>query len=269
VDWSVALITDENLFLAQVNRLKRISYIISLFFISAVSIGVFFVERLRLRRERMFSQRLHEAQENERLRISREIHDDIGQNLTAIKIHLSHAQNLDPAVLFAKVEEAKEMIEETNHALRRISHELHPSLLGNLGLQEALRWKVQNLAGVAEFQCHFAGEPDARIEQLPLSIKGHVFRMIQESLNNVQKHSRCSEVHIRLERKGDDLWFSVSDNGIGFDSLKPKNSLGLKSIEERAKLIGGDLRLESQLGRGTTLSCRISLSRREGADCGT
>ncbi len=260
----VVLKTGRAAFLAQINRMRAISYSVTLGFLFLLIFAVHFVYRLRIRYDRILSKRLHEASEAERLRISREIHDDLGQTLTAIKIHLARAKLEEPETLAEKLREAREMIEETNQVVRRISHELHPSLVENLGLEDALRWKLQQLQEVTDLSCTLVVGAGARVDEIARDKRIHVFRIIQEALNNIQKHAKSESAEVRFERDGSEMNITISDQGVGFDiATSTKNSLGLRSIEERAKLIGGKLRIKSLPGRGTVISCRLPLENPE------
>lgn len=259
--WYMVLGVDREAYFQNVSRLRLSSYLIALMMVIVVSCLGLLVHRIRMSQHRELSKRLQEAQEEERSRIAREIHDELGQNLTAVLIHLSLTRNTDREGLLGRMSEARDMLLETNDMVRRISRELHPSLIENLGLEAALRWKLQQLEKVKGIRGRLETTPDCVLSDLSNAAKLQVFRMVQESLNNVKKHSEATEVSVTFERKGPRLQFAIRDNGIGFKPGAQGESLGLRSIEERAESLGGKARVVSRPRQGTTVHCRIPLNK--------
>jgi PAS domain S-box-containing protein len=219
------------------------------------------VEReLRRSRERLglLSRRLIEAQEEERQRIARELHDEIGQALTALKINLLAApQSGDASELASRIADSMAIVERTMKQVRDMSLALRPSLLDDLGLVPALRWYAATQAQRAGFQVLFEAQPEAI--QLPPEVAIACYRVVQEALNNVARHARARNVRVALALREGELRLHVQDDGAGFDvevaraSAGRSGSLGLLSMTERTRLLGGRLRLESVPGQGTQI----------------
>lgn len=255
--WRVVLEAKKDDFFDEVNSIRYSSYLLASLFFIVIFYFTFLLFRFRAKQERTLSKRLMEVQEEERSRISREVHDELGQNLTAIKIHLSRVQseNLDDAL--ERIQDAKEMIEVTNDVARRISRELHPSLIENLGLVEALKWKINGLQTGQGIHCVLQIADGLNLDHLPKDVKGHVFRIVQESLNNIQKHAKCSAVQVNFRRERNEICFTITDNGVGLPATIQTSSMGIRNIRERAQLIGGQVHFQSEIQKGTTVVCRI------------
>jgi PAS domain S-box-containing protein len=198
------------------------------------------------------------AQEAERKRIAVELHDSMGQNLLLIK-NLAHLA-LPPA----RDETVQEHIATINHLAgqciaeaRRISRDLHPHQLDHLGLKRSLEAMLDHATQASAIQF------DARLETVDDLFSGdaamNLYRIVQESVNNILKHSRASRVEVRLERDVREVLLQVVDDGVGFivDKARNKKGLGLKNITERVRMLGGRLKLESSPGGGTRLEVTI------------
>ncbi|GAB4209248.1 MAG: hypothetical protein OHK0022_39980 [Roseiflexaceae bacterium] len=217
-------------------------------------------------RERLqwLSLQLLRAQELERHAIARELHDEIGQSLTAAHLNLQAAlgaPNRRSQALY--LEDCLGLVEQLLTQVRTLSLDLRPSLLDDAGLVAALRWYVQRQAARAGFEaCVLADDEQTR---LPAEIETACFRIVQEALTNVVRHARASYVQVELHWTPDLLFLSVADNGIGFDVATGRNnarsggSLGLLGMEERAQLLGGSLTIESTPGAGTRLHAQLPL----------
>lgn len=205
---------------------------------------------------RDLSAHLQDIREEERIRIARGMQDELGQLLAGFKMDLSWlqkrmAKSRDP-FLKAKL---KEMLEATIDAgifVRKLSYELRPGILDDLGLVAALEWhcrEFKNSSGVnAEF--HSAREEI----QLPREAAISIFRICQESLSNVARHADASKVGIEIEMNEGLILLSITDDGKGFDIQNAKNKmLGILSMRERASILGGQLRIYSAPGKGTTV----------------
>jgi signal transduction histidine kinase len=220
-------------------------------------------DRLRAGRERLqsLSQQLIQAQETERRRLARELHDEIGQALTAVKINLQAAQR-DMSKATVPVEDSVGIVERTLQQVRQISLDLHPSLLDDLGLVAALRWYVDRHAQRTGLTAQFISEP---IDERPsVEIETACFRVVQEALTNIARHAHARSFCVELrQRPGADLApeieLVVRDDGIGFDvqgkmiDAAHGKSLGLLGIQERAMLLGGHVQIDSAPGDGTTI----------------
>ncbi len=221
------------------------------------------------------SKRLLTIQEEERRAISRELHDDIGQSLSALTIglhRLAQEGGGDPPGVLA---ECLKIAEATLDRLRELALELRPPQLDQLGLEDALDWLAQrqrNATGLA-VTCRFSGMENRRPST---ALETACYRIAQEALNNATRHASAKAISINLESDGRLLKLSIHDDGIGFDAeatreraLKSGN-LGLISMEERARLAGGRLKLRSVAGGGTTLGAIFPLddpdSERSGAE---
>ena len=200
------------------------------------------------------------AREQEKSRIARELHDELGQALTALKIDLGWLnENLgEPATEVArKLYSMQALLDGTVAAARRIAADLRPLMLDDLGLTAAADWLVQNFTTRTGIACELVlgeGELD-----LPDPYATTVFRVLQECLTNVAKHAQASQVEVTLERSAADVLLTVRDNGLGFAPEKPRNSgsFGLIGLRERAYLVGGEVAIESAPGHGTRVALRV------------
>jgi signal transduction histidine kinase len=227
-------------------------------------------ELLRSRdRLQTLSRRLIGAQEMERQRIARELHDDIGQALSAVKMNLQSVRRAAGAAAMAvQIQESIESIDQALRRVRDLSVALRPSLLDDLGLVPALRWFVDRQSARAGFQCRF--EADESI-QPPAEVQIACFRIAQEALTNVARHAGAKNVDLELRRRGEMLELTVSDDGRGFDvkmaveRVGADASLGLLGMRERARLLGGRVTIESTRRGGTTVHARIPLTGAQGS----
>jgi PAS domain S-box-containing protein len=218
--------------------------------------------RASLEQLRSLAARLQRVREEERTSIAREIHDELGQSCTAIKMDLAligHKATKKQTQLRAKVDSATRLVDEMIGTLRRIASELRPRTLDDLGLNAALEWQAQEFENRTGIRCHLT------LLQGPLALDSErstaIFRIFQESLTNVVRHAQATRVDALLEREGNQLLFQVRDNGIGFDpaAAKSRRSLGLVGMQERALLLDGELKIEAVPGGGTTLILRMPL----------
>jgi PAS domain S-box-containing protein len=208
------------------------------------------------------SQRLITAQEEERTRLARELHDDLNQQIAAVGIGLSNIRRLIPEGQHEGREEAErtfQRLKQVGDGIRRLSHQLHPAILEHSGLVVALKSycaEFKSLTGVRAVV-----QADGRLDNVPANPALGIFRIAQEALQNVWKHSGTKKVVIHLARSGGQLRLCISDQGRGFDPAHRHKSigLGLVSMRERAKLLGGTLTIESAKGRGTTITAAIPL----------
>ena len=202
------------------------------------------------------SRRLIEAQERERLRISRELHDDIGQRIALLANNLQQLLE-DPLAARGRIAELQKLTAEIAADIHSLSHELHSSQLRILGIAAATKSFCQ------EFETQQKVEIDFRIGDLPTALPPDIslcfFRVLQESLHNAAKHSTVRHFEVRLWGTSSEIHLTVSDSGVGFDDEAAKTSrgLGLISMEERLKMLNGTFSVESRPQHGTTIHARV------------
>jgi PAS domain S-box-containing protein len=225
------------------------------------SLRVEMAERQRVEQERIqLLTRLVLAQEDERRRIARELHDQLGQQLTALRLTLEtlKAQSVERSDLRVQVETLEALARQLDEDIAFRVWELRPTVLENLGLQAALTNYVRHWSkhfGIRA-QLHTGQSTD---ERLTSEAETMMYRLAQEALNNVAKHARAAHVDVVLERSADHVSLIIEDNGVGFDASNPKavgEGLGLIGMRERAALVGANLQIESTPGRGTTVIVR-------------
>lgn len=208
------------------------------------------------------SQAAISAQEEERKRIARELHDETAQSLTSLLVRLRIAERAASVEnMRAAIAEVRELTTRTLDEVRNLAVELRPSALDDLGLVPALRWYTKQYADRYDVEVDF--EARGLEERLPGLVELVFYRVIQESLTNVAKHAGAHHVSILLERSEDTVRATIRDDGEGFDvetTLRSRErGLGLFGMHERLTLVGGDLRIESEPGRGTTVIAEVTL----------
>lgn len=212
-------------------------------------------------KERMdtFATEAHAILEREKTRIARELHDDLAQSLTALKMDITwvrdRLQTGEPEVA-TKLDGMQELVDSTVAATRRIAADLRPLLLDDLGLIPAIEWLVQNFVQRTGVSCRLIAEDGV---ELPEPYATAAFRIVQEALANVTKHAQASQVEVQIERTRHAAKLTIQDNGAGFSesaSRKP-HSLGLMGLRERAHLLKGIVTITSELGAGTLVDVRF------------
>ncbi len=211
---------------------------------------------------RVLSAKLLETQENERRGIAQELHDSIGASLTAIrygleeKLHRMGKNNASPEGI--SLEQIIDIVRDTTDEVRRISSNLRPSVLDDMGLIVAIGSICRELQDVCE-GIRIETRIDVQEEEIPEPLGIVIYRIIQEALNNAFKHSGADRVHVHLRKEEDLLALSIRDNGNGFDAAGQSDSesqnggLGLTGMKDRAELSGGTFEIESEEGRGTII----------------
>jgi PAS domain S-box-containing protein len=227
-------------------------------------------EQARHREElRRLSANVVEAREEERRRIARELHDELGQRLTALKLELSAMQpTADQPCDSTRIAGMLEMIDDTVAAVRRISADLRPMMLDDLGLNAAIEWLARDAARRLDLEVTVRlGEEDAPVAP---GAAIAVYRMVQEALTNVARHARATDVAIEMRQEGGELVLSVRDNGIGFPDTQvhPEGRYGLLGIRERAYMLGGRLEVDNPPGGGGRLTVRLPLQPAPGTGSG-
>ena len=202
------------------------------------------------------SRSLLEAQESERRAIARELHDELGQSLQAMKINLQTAQRF-PQESAARLAESIELVDHTIQQVRALSVDLRPSLLDDLGLVAALEWYVERQAQRFGFVGHFVAKPhDLRLNS---TVETACFRIVQEALTNVARHAKATQVWVELQQQGEELHLVIRDDGVGFDVRAMQEraiqgaSFGLLGMRERAELTGGTFTMHSAPAQGTEI----------------
>jgi signal transduction histidine kinase len=210
---------------------------------------------------RALTARLAEAEEAERRRISRELHDQVGQSLTALGINLnivrSQMGNSDTEPLAARLDDSLAMVEQTTDRIRHLMADLRPPVLDDYGLIAAVRWYCEQLAARTGIKCRVEGdEPEPR---LPIATETALFRIAQEALTNVAKHARASEVTVSIVAKPRLVRVVVADEGIGFEVADPPahGRWGLLTMAERAEAVGGECIIRSRPGEGTEVVVEV------------
>lgn len=211
-----------------------------------------------------YSHRLIQAQEAERQNVARELHDEIGQILTAVRISLeSVIKSGETQACLPRINESMEVIDEALVKVRELSLELRPSLLDDLGLAAALRWYVDRYTQRTGIVTKVIGEPEGG--RISHEIETACFRITQEALTNVARHSHASTASVCLKRKDGLLHLTIKDNGIGFNARllfrgsSSVHGLGLRGMQERALAVRGAVEIDSVRGKGTRVTLRVPL----------
>lgn len=203
--------------------------------------------------------RADSAMEQERKRIAREIHDEQGSLLTALKLELTLLQRELGETSLASAERLQRMqklMDETIRVMRQVATQLRPAAL-NLGLLPSLEWLASDFSLRTGIACRFVAEHDVPLDEARATA---LFRIVQESLTNITRHAAASQVHIRLETCGAELHMRIHDDGSGFEVASVSNdSFGLRGIGERVALLGGQFLVDSAPGCGTTLRITLPL----------
>ena len=212
--------------------------------------------------------RLVSSQEFERRRIARDLHDQMGQRLTALRLKIASLHEISPDSdqFKPRVERLQEIAERLDSEVSFLAWELRPTTLDDLGLLDAVAAFVNQWSLHYEIPAdfHSAGLPKDRLDR---EIETHLYRITQEALNNIVKHAEAKHVTVLLEGRDQSVILIIEDDGIGFDTSKKRVSnvsgkgLGLVGMSERATLIGGELEMESSPGKGTTIYVRVPRSR--------
>jgi signal transduction histidine kinase len=212
---------------------------------------------------RELSARLESVREEERTHISRVIHDELGQTLTGIKMDVAwlqrHLDGQQPALL-EKTQAMSDLIDTTIQTVRRISSELRPGILDDLGLVATIEWQLQEFQTRSGIQGKLISAP----EETTLDADGATtaFRIFQEILTNVARHAQATQVEVTLEESAAFLTLQIQDNGRGMteSEINSPKSIGLLGMQERARLRAGEVQFQGTPGKGTTVTVRLPLS---------
>ena len=214
---------------------------------------------------RRLTQKIVQTQEEERERLARELHDEIGQALTAVNFNLQAFQHLivDPTVA-SRLQDSLNIIESTLQQVRDLSLDLHPAILDDLGLVAALQWYLGRQAERAGLTLEFVADPQKL--NLPADLKTTCFRVAQEALTNIMRHAHAHKVQVELRRRDTELELVIRDDGTGFNVPAARQraargkSLGLLGMRERVRLLKGQFQIKSARGRGTEIRARFPLA---------
>jgi len=216
--------------------------------------------RISFEQLRALASRLQEVREEERTSIAREIHDELGQALTALKMDVVWLMQRLPEgskPWLAKTDSMLKLIDNTISAVRRIAAELRPGMLDDLGLVAAIEWQAQEFQGRTGVECQvLLPTDDVALDEEHSTA---VFRIFQETLTNIARHANATRVSVKLERTAQEIVLEVQDNGKGLEeaAVFSTRSLGLLGMKERALLLGGGLEVHGSQGKGTTVTLRI------------
>jgi signal transduction histidine kinase len=207
------------------------------------------------------SQRLVDVQEAERRFVARELHDEIGQMVTGLKLVLETSLHPSDADGQSALDEAMALINDLMERVRQLSISLRPQMLDDLGLLTALDWHFKRYFKQTGIRVQFKHTPLP--DRLPTRLETAIFRIVQEALTNAARHARVKELSVRLWANAEQAGLQVRDEGAGFDpaeALRRGTSSGLTGMKERAELLGGEFILESMVGGGTCLTVELPLS---------
>lgn len=212
---------------------------------------------------RRLASHLEKIREEERIAIAREIHDELGQQLTVLKMDISWINknlSLTDEQQILRMKDLLQTIDNTIRSVRRISSELRPSVLDDLGLIAAFEWLIKDFEKRSGIKATLVSE----IEEVDLDInaKTALFRVFQESITNVARHAHATQVTAFLKKENEDLLITIKDNGKGFDisSIENKETLGILGIKERIAIIKGTYAIDSIPGEGTTIEIKVPVS---------
>jgi len=223
------------------------------------------LERLEAERRRASSAAL-EAQEEERARIARDLHDEVNQSLTGLLLRLEAVRSHAPAELADELAEIKALANRAMQELLTLARQLRPTALDDLGLKAALAGHLAALDREAGLETSFASEGD--LASVPADVQLVLYRVAQEALSNAVRHSEAERVHVRITRSNGAVELSVGDDGRGFAFAEATRGLGLAGMRERALLVNGELRVESRPEVGTRIRLRVPIRELNGTERG-
>ena len=222
-----------------------------------------FEEKLKQRTNQLrnLASKLQSIREEERKMISREIHDELGQMLTVLKIQISLLSNkiTDNVIIKAKFKSVEKLIDNSIESVQKISSKLRPGLLDELGLIPAIEWQTQDFMDKTGIDCEYILPKEEIILDQEKSTA--LFRIFQESIFNTARHANASKIFINLRQVNNDLVLDVTDNGKGItqNQLSDPKSLGLLGMKERALILGGSVEIKSSMNNGTIVKAVIPL----------
>jgi PAS domain S-box-containing protein len=223
-------------------------------------------EQVQTGRDRLqhLSRQLVNAQEAERRNIAQELHDEIGQLLTGLKLTIQMSKEHQSEAGIKETEEAELLLDELLKQVRDLSLDLRPAMLDDLGLLPALLWHIERFQGQTGIKVSFE-HSDIADRRFILEVETTAYRIVQEALTNVARHASVEGVLVRVECANDTLLLEIADEGVGFDVIDTREAeitLGLVGMQERAIMLGGRFNIESEIGRGTKVVAELPLERR-------
>ena len=216
--------------------------------------------QFNLEQSRMLTQHIEEVREEERVAISRELHDDLGQALTAVKIDLATIkQNVTDMATVLKINKVSALVSDTIKTVQRLTSQLRPQIIDDLGLETAIEWYTKEFEQRNRVKIYL--DMDSNIIIAP-DVSLVLFRIMQEALTNIAKYSGASTAKISLGKRKGNIEFSISDNGIGIaeDKIFSKKSFGIISMKERAASLGGKIKIFREDDRFTVISLIFPLN---------
>lgn len=204
---------------------------------------------------RQLSQQLVHAQEEERKAISRELHDEIGQMLTGLRMEfrgLSRLQGASPPELQSRVEQGKALLDQALQAVRDIAMGLRPSMLDDLGLEAALQWQARDFCRRHDIPVNVTVR--AQLDNLPDQYKTNLYRIVQEALTNCARHAKARSIAVAIDQNDTKLTLTIRDDGVGLLPASYGKGLGLIGIEERVRELNGTMTIDSKPAKGTALT---------------
>jgi hypothetical protein len=211
---------------------------------------------------RELSNYLQSVREEERARISRELHDELGQTLTALKMELGWLRErvpAEPALVRTRLDRLTSIVDQSVVDLQRIAADLRPMILDELGLVSAVQWLTQNFSERSALSIELSF--DRQDVAYASDVSTAAFRIAQESLTNIVRHSRATSARVSVRHADGELQIEISDNGRGTDLTQSKRKrLGLLGMEERAHMLGGSMQIDSSPGHGTRICVRLPLT---------
>lgn len=236
--------------------------VLTVFLIVAVVTGTM-ATRLRNEREhlRALASHLQSIREEERSKIAREIHDELGQVLTGLKLDLLRLSKKMPKEQEELINEIRfmgKLIDNEIHAIRRISTELRPGILDDLGLVSAIEWQVEDFKNRTQIQSEFSSTLNSNLNR---DLSTALFRILQETLTNIIRHAQATHVKVSIEEDAGFVILTVEDNGRGITEREviDSKSLGLLGIRERALIFAGGVQIKGRKGNGTKVEVKIPL----------
>ncbi len=211
------------------------------------------MRRLEAERRRAGSAALR-AQEEERARVARDLHDEVNQSLTGVLLRLEAAREMAPPGLETELAATRSLANQAMTELLSLARQLRPTALDDLGLKAAIAGQVEQLSR-GEIEATFSSDGD--FSDLDDDVQLVVYRVAQEALSNAARHGEAGRVEVTLRRHPDGVELRVADDGRGFAFAEAEGGLGLAGMRERALLVGGNLEVESRPGRGTTVRLRV------------
>jgi two-component system sensor histidine kinase UhpB len=223
------------------------------------------LERLEAERRRASHIAL-QAQEEERARVARDLHDEVNQSLTGLLLRLEAARERAPAELAHELAETRALANQAMQELLTLARALRPTALDDLGLRAALGALVDELGRKSGIETSFAGTGE--LADVPMDTQLVAYRVAQEALSNAAQHSHAERIDVRLDRDAEGVELSVADDGRGFTFDQAARGLGIGGMRERALLVGGDLGVTSRPDEGTRVSLKLPIRESDGNDAG-